>query len=155
MSENELTDAQIVEALRCCEKEPGDCSECRSCPMRSYREEFGGKKCYDMLLVMAADRITGLMDTLEGYAKELEERMAALARECNGALERGADGVSGDSIFALNAIQAKLAELGRVAVVQAEPVGRAGWKVTGLMIEGRSIPLGEPDEIGKEEPDDA
>lgn len=147
MSEKlELTDERLAEALRGCTKR--EIAVCRKCPVKGRAED--GKACFDTMMMMAAERIGALAeenrrlrDATEGYAKELVERMVALAREGNTAGARGLEKVSGDLVFELNSVQAKLTELGRKSVVRAEPVAGQGWRVTPIQVEGREVFNGE------------
>lgn len=138
----ELTDERLAEALRGCAKR--EVTVCRKCPVKGCAED--GKCCFDALRLMAAERIDALAEenrrlrnATEGYAEELVQRMVTLAREGNTAGARGLEKVSGDLMLELNSIQAKLVELGRVAVVQAEPVAGHGWRVTLIQVEGREV----------------
>lgn len=142
----ELTDERLAEALRGCTKRK--VTVCRKCPVKGRAED--GKACCDTMMIMAAERIGALAeenrrlrDATEGYAKELVERMVTLAREGNTAGARGLEKVSGDMIFELNSVQAKLVKLGRESVVRAEPVAGQGWRVTLIQVEGREVFNGE------------
>lgn len=143
MEEIKLTDAQLEAALRCCAK--SEASACKKCPM-GLRED-DGKCCFDALRLMAAKRLEELAeenrrmrDATEGYAAELARQMTDMARECNTAQERGLPKASGDDVLALNQIQARLLELGRVSVVRAVPgEGGAGWTVLGISVEDRVV----------------
>lgn len=131
----------------------GECIEiaaaaCRKCPMGISTD--GEKCCFDVLRLKAAERIGALAEenrrlrsATEGYAKELVQRMVTLAREGNTAGTRGLEKVSGDLVFELNSVQAKLTELGRESVVRAEPVAGQGWRVTLIQVEGREVFNGE------------
>lgn len=153
MEEVKLTDAQLTKALRCCAKGPGDLDGCRICTLEKNWEDADGEKCYDRLVLQAADRLEELAeenrrmrDATEGYVAELEKQMVHLARECNTAQERGVTGVAGDIVLALNQIQEKLVELGRTSVVAAEPVD-GGWRVAGITVEWREVFRADAQEI--------
>lgn len=147
MEEIKLTDAQLTKALRCCTKDPGDLDGCRSCTLEKHWEDADGVKCYDRLVLQAAARLEELVeenrrmrDATEGYAAELARQMTDMARECNTAQERGLPKASGDDVLALNQIQARLLELGRVSVVRAVPgEGGTGWTVLGISVEDRVV----------------
>ena len=145
MEEIKLTDAQLTKALRCCTKDPGDLDGCRSCTLEKRWEDADGVKCYDRLVLQAADRLEELAeenrrmrDATEGYVAELAERMVHLARECNTAQERGGTGVAGDIVLVLNQIQEKLVALCCGSVIAAESVD-GGWRATGITVEGRVV----------------
>lgn len=142
----ELADERLAEALRGCTKR--EVTVCRKCPVKGRAED--GKACCDTMMMMAAERIGALAAenkelraATEAYAGELVQKMVTLAREGNTAGARGLEKVSGDLVFELNSVQAKLTELGRESVVRAEPVAGQGWRVTLIQVEGREVFNGE------------
>lgn len=131
-----LTGREIAAALRCCSTNPGEGGGCVNCPMD---KKAGRLECSELICLMAADKLGELLDATEEVVKALAERMADLARECNTAQKRGLMKTSGDYVLALNEIQSKLTQLGRASIVQAEPVGEHGWRVTLIRVEGTEV----------------
>ena len=67
MERTNMTDAELVAALRCCVKDPGDLDGCRVCPLDEHWEDEDGIKCYDRLNLEAAERL----EELSGYEGKL------------------------------------------------------------------------------------
>lgn len=61
MERTNMTDAELVAALRCCVKDPGDLDGCKACPLNEHWEDEDGNKCYDRLNLAAAERLEELV----------------------------------------------------------------------------------------------
>lgn len=129
---------ELVWALRCCTKAPGDLEGCHVCPMRELRGKME-TDCFDEIIIQAAQMIRQMTDATENICQRQETEMIRLAKEMDVSLERGLIGTNKGQFEELLQCQKVLTELGWESMIRTVPVEPEGWKVLGIGVQDRTI----------------